>query len=1213
MEGTPDLWAQAFRALPPEAQSGFSNLASSQGPLLSRMETVNQLIQLTQKRGQECQAKFGSFRFGRHRVELGECIGNIINWLDKFKEVGDTVVQFDPVHAALPWAAFRFILQSAVIQRQEMETILEVLETISRLVHHGRVLEFVYTSATTCPQNEPLAQQSLNMLREKLVKLYGIIFKTLDHCYSKLNKRTIRRVATAIFKFKETEDLLHELETQESKGAPEMIHNALRGLQNRLEDEGSALDAPKCQRLLKVLIASYTSTTIIIDALDECEKDTRSVLMESLDILMRGNKLKVFISSRPDGDIRRYFRSRPLIEIKGTDNEDDISDFVQDKLSKDSRWNALSSSLQQEIMSRLHQGSQGMFQWAALQIQQLLRLALWNKTTIMDRLDNLPLDLTAAYNEIWSEVELFSIYERQLAERMLQWVLCAFKPLTTKQLANAISIDPFTDAADSASTSLELEEEEINDLCRNLLALDKGLGVWNFCHLSAREYFEEHHRNATQSHQFIGMACLKFFIAEPYLHWGRREFTRSFSFYKYVIIEGLNHVAKSDEAGCEGNDRLKDLLKRFFRSMNHGSKEYYSWVNATKQHSALNLTRGSEMSSPMLAICKFGIYYALADWWEDATVHLNTCSPYGDSLLSMAIFSGREPLWRFLISKKVDLEQGRRLPLGTAIEQDRWDLFNAMVDAGADVNAYCLFYRLSVLMLAVSKVRESPERYVRVLLERGANVELKTRSRRTAFEYAAKFSTEKVVRMLLEAGAELKNPTDILLEAADRGNLDLALACIQKGADINHDAYGVSTPLMLAATKGHTNVARCLLTAGAFINIAVKSAPGTALAAASIHPESGIFQLLLDGGADVNLTSSGSYGTMSALTWTIHLDTPVAFELLLDAGANVSLVLNHPHEPTALCTAILRHKLYCIASLLKAGADINQGNRRVTPLCIAVSDRETGLTELLLAMGADPSLLLPEGFGSALATAAFCGNLAQCRLLLRCGVDVNTPLGAFFPNVLVAAMAGRRALCRPSGVLAWPQLGREHLKVIRMFFNEGVEIPMPRYISLDTPSPDMCIPLLGVFRMEATRAFHCGEQYCQFAALSPSWLGIMWILGTSAEPQLPLRMLLQQCGFPRSLPSSVTIVTKFRSILQPKALIYSIIKIHGESSRAVCVWLTTYGTQRPMNLPPQQQPEIPPSPEEVEKPKDEGIGPSKKPPESVFSKYRLPSILRRLL
>jgi hypothetical protein len=35
----------------------------------------------------------------------------MLSFIDKFKEAGDVAVSFDPVHAALPWAGIRFVLQ----------------------------------------------------------------------------------------------------------------------------------------------------------------------------------------------------------------------------------------------------------------------------------------------------------------------------------------------------------------------------------------------------------------------------------------------------------------------------------------------------------------------------------------------------------------------------------------------------------------------------------------------------------------------------------------------------------------------------------------------------------------------------------------------------------------------------------------------------------------------------------------------------------------------------------------------------------------------------------------------------------------------------------------------------------------------------------------------------------------------------------------------
>jgi len=34
-----------------------------------------------------------------------------VEWVKKFRDVGDVVVQYDPTHAALPWAGVRLLLQ----------------------------------------------------------------------------------------------------------------------------------------------------------------------------------------------------------------------------------------------------------------------------------------------------------------------------------------------------------------------------------------------------------------------------------------------------------------------------------------------------------------------------------------------------------------------------------------------------------------------------------------------------------------------------------------------------------------------------------------------------------------------------------------------------------------------------------------------------------------------------------------------------------------------------------------------------------------------------------------------------------------------------------------------------------------------------------------------------------------------------------------------
>ena len=59
----------------------------------------------------ERKGKLWKVKFREEEVVLRDVGMKILCWVDKFKHIGDTIVQFDPVHAALPWAGFRFLLQ----------------------------------------------------------------------------------------------------------------------------------------------------------------------------------------------------------------------------------------------------------------------------------------------------------------------------------------------------------------------------------------------------------------------------------------------------------------------------------------------------------------------------------------------------------------------------------------------------------------------------------------------------------------------------------------------------------------------------------------------------------------------------------------------------------------------------------------------------------------------------------------------------------------------------------------------------------------------------------------------------------------------------------------------------------------------------------------------------------------------------------------------
>jgi hypothetical protein len=84
------------------------------------------------------------------------------------------------------------------------------------------------------------------------------------------------------------------------------------------------------RRLIVELTEQYKLTTIVIDALDECNLETRGDLIEALGIVLHDStsSVKVFVSSRDDGDLRYGLGDHPSIHVTSKINRTDIQAFV---------------------------------------------------------------------------------------------------------------------------------------------------------------------------------------------------------------------------------------------------------------------------------------------------------------------------------------------------------------------------------------------------------------------------------------------------------------------------------------------------------------------------------------------------------------------------------------------------------------------------------------------------------------------------------------------------------------------------------------------------------------------------------------------------------------------------------------------------------------------------------------------------------------------
>lgn len=115
-------------------------------------------------------------------------------------------------------------------------------------------------------------------------------------------------------------------------------------------------------KILRELVEIYPQTTLVLDALDECDPRTRDKVVEIFhDLLQRSSKpVKIFLSSRPDVDIKALLNDVPSLQIQATDNSADIATFVMSEILKKKKMKKMPRDLLEEILQTLLTKSEGM-------------------------------------------------------------------------------------------------------------------------------------------------------------------------------------------------------------------------------------------------------------------------------------------------------------------------------------------------------------------------------------------------------------------------------------------------------------------------------------------------------------------------------------------------------------------------------------------------------------------------------------------------------------------------------------------------------------------------------------------------------------------------------------------------------------------------------------------------------------------------------------
>lgn len=160
-----------------------------------------------------------------------------------------------------------------------------------------------------------------------------------------------------------TEMLVRSLIVQFAVQSPR-LPESLQSAHSQSQSEQKQLTTEDMTTILRQMLKGFSSTYILLDALDECTD--RNDLLEFIEALMAwnidGNKLHLLITSRKENDIVMFLE--PLVTcqlcIQTAIVDADIRVHILERLSNDPKLKRWSSNVQIEIEDALMRGAKGM-------------------------------------------------------------------------------------------------------------------------------------------------------------------------------------------------------------------------------------------------------------------------------------------------------------------------------------------------------------------------------------------------------------------------------------------------------------------------------------------------------------------------------------------------------------------------------------------------------------------------------------------------------------------------------------------------------------------------------------------------------------------------------------------------------------------------------------------------------------------------------------
>lgn len=592
--------------------------------------------------------------------------------------------------------------------------------------------------------------------------------------------------------------------------------------------------------LLKAANEYNGEVVCLLDALDECEENTRKQLMDKLVRFCKEQKtqsstsrLKFIVTSRP-----YYSIAEPMDRLTS------FANFVHFKSDEQSTVNKISAEInlviaalvpevlrklsievQNRMVAHFQQNAQRTYLWLHLTLD-VVKERLYSHATekkIVKLIAQLPLTVIEAYT-----LMLEKVLERDLARSLLQITVAAQKPLTVDEINVALAIG--TQEAKSYS-DLDLDPPEMfKDNVRQICGL--FITVYDskvyLLHQTAREFlmsklqpnhlYEWYYFSEVSAHETLLKICFQTLELEDFqeivpssermMEQSVGEFCESHPFVRYAAEHWTVHYRL-----LETHDESHDSRALALCDGTLSQGRLWLWLKDTRYRWLKSRGGKANRTTRLMNASGCGLTSIVRTLIADSA-DVNEATSAGETALTMACEKGYTDTVRVLLaSTNTNMESltWGVLLLAAARGGDEKIMAMLLAIPSVDVNAKDK-YNSTALMCASQR---GYPKIVRMLLSvPRINFNAKGSHGATALSKSSGAGHEEVVKMLLampEIDINSENSGESPLGLASKNGHDKSVRMLLDMPDITVQKGGLESPLSLACQNGHAEIVKMLL------------------------------------------------------------------------------------------------------------------------------------------------------------------------------------------------------------------------------------------------------------------------------------------------------------------------------------------------------------------------------------------------------------------